>query len=50
VNAHNFVRTTQHQESNHDPNAMIDDRTVCRLLDHIACEVFREMRNGQSLY
>jgi hypothetical protein len=28
---------------------MIDDRTVYYLLDHIACEVFREMRNGQSL-
>jgi hypothetical protein len=28
---------------------MIDDRTVYRLLDHIACEVFRRMRDGKTL-
>jgi hypothetical protein len=28
---------------------MIDDRTVHRLLDYVACEVFRRMRDGKTL-
>jgi hypothetical protein len=28
---------------------MIDDRTVNRLLDHIACRLLREMRDGKRL-